>query len=300
MTKPRLTATLPAFGAFFNPPDMRRVLDFARAADAAGIGGLKAVDHVVLGRDMSAYKWGPYMHAPDAPFPEPLVLLAAAAAVTERVTLESAIVIAPIRPAVLLAKQAATMDLLARGRFRLGVGAGWQPAELESAGVPFGERGLRLTETIEACRLLWRESPASYSGRFVRFKEVYCEPRPTNGSVPVWFAGPLHERNLRRIVALGDGWIPIMGTGADELAAGVARLREALIAAGRDSATVEVSFNVPPVHRGERADLAATLESARALGEVGVTTVNLAPSAYTVPNGASRWVEDAAARWERL
>src|SRR5919206_2380829 len=103
------------------------------------------------------------MSPPDVPWLEPLVTVAAVAAVTERVVLETAVVIAPMRPAVILAKQAATADVLSGGRLRLGVGTGWQRAEVESAGVPFEERGPRLTETMAACRALWRDSPASYA-----------------------------------------------------------------------------------------------------------------------------------------
>jgi probable F420-dependent oxidoreductase len=292
---------LPGFGTFYEPTELARVLDFARTADAAGIDALKFVDHVALGRDVSEYVWGRFSYPPDVPWLEPMTTVAAVAAVTERVTLETAVVIAPMRPAVVLAKQAATVDVLSGGRLRLGVGTGWQPAELGSAGIPFDERGPRLTETLEACRILWRDAPASYSGRFVSFSEVFCEPRPAQGYVPVWFSGPLNARNLRRVVELGHGWLPIMDAGPPEIAADLVRLREALTTAGRDPAGLEVSFAVRPVRGDDGSwDLDLTLESALELGDAGVTSASLFAAAFTTPEGVLDWIEEVARRWQRL
>jgi probable F420-dependent oxidoreductase len=301
VTKPRLSLTMPVFGTFFAQDELHRVLDFARAADAAGIGALKFVDHVVLGRDTSEYVWGGFTYGVDTPWLEPMVTVSAVAAVTEQVLLETAVVIAPMRPAVVLAKQAATVDVLSRGRLRLGVGTGWQPAEIESAGVPYEERGPRLTETMEACRVLWRDSPASYDGRFVSFREVHCEPRPASGSIPVWFSGPLNRRTLRRVVELGEGWLPIMDATPEQIAADVARLRDAYAAAGRDPAALDVSFAVRP-QRGPAGgrDLDRTLELALELGEAGVTFASLFAPAFTTADDAGSWVEDVGRRWNRL
>jgi probable F420-dependent oxidoreductase len=283
--------------------DMRGLLDVARAVDAAGLDGIRVAEHSAMSADTSRYHWGPYPLAPDAPWLEPMTQIAAMAAVTERVVFHTGVLIAALRPAVVLAKQAATIDALSGGRFILGVGTGWQPEELEAGGVPFEERGSRMAETVAACRALWRDSPASFQGSFISFDELYCEPRPTSpGGVPVWFAGPLNDRQLRRIVELGDGWIPIMGSTPASIAADKERLRTAFATAGRDPDSIAVSNFAGLVFDGDgRALLGETLEACRAQGEHGVTIVALHLAAFTSdPDEHPRLVGEVAKLWESL
>ena len=101
------------------------------------------------------------------------------AAVTERVRFSTKILIAPLRPAAVLAKTLATMDVLSQGRLEVGVGTGWQREEYEAAGVPWNRSGAeRLTDTIAACKALWRDSPASFRSATVNFDDIWCEPKP--------------------------------------------------------------------------------------------------------------------------
>jgi probable F420-dependent oxidoreductase len=299
--KPALTITISS--APHAGEDLRGLLDVARAVDASGLAGIRVAEHMAMSADTSQYAWGPYPLPPEAPWLEPMTQIAAMAAVTERAVFHTGVLIAPLRSAVVLAKQAATLDALSGGRFVLGVGTGWQAAELEAGGVPFAERGPRLTETMAAVRVLWRDSPATFHGQFVEFEEVYCEPRPTRpGGIPVWFSGPLNNRQLRRVVELGDGWIPIMGTPPAQVAADVERLREALAAAGRDPAALDVS-EFAPVRRDAdgRALLGETLEASRALGEHGVTVVALSlPSFSRELDELPGVVDEIARAWDRL
>jgi len=259
---PRLHLTLPSFGSWA-AGDWGRVLDLARTADAAGIDGVVVPDHVAIGPHTDAYPAGDFPLPVDAPWLEPLGVLTAVAAVTARLRLGTGILIAPVRPAVVLAKAVATLDVLSGGRVDLGVGTGWQREELEAAGVPWAERGRRLTDGITACRALWEtDGPVSIDLPSVAFAGIRSAPGPVQRPLPVLFSGTLHEHNVRRIVELGDGWIPIMGATDDDIAAGVATLRTAYEAADRDPATLRV-----------RGPADATLEAVPALLAAGVTDV---------------------------
>lgn len=262
----RLHVTLPSFGAGVDA-DPGRVLEVAREAEAAGVDGVVVVDHVAIGPRTDRYPTGPFPVPDDAPWLDPLVVLTAVAAVTERLRLGTGILIAPVRPAVVLAKAVATLDVLSGGRVDLGVGTGWQREELEAAGVPWSERGARLTDGIAACRALWEsDGPVTVDLPTVTFAEIRSLPAPVQRPLPVLFSGTLHERNVDRIVRLGDGWIPIMGAGHEDVATGVTRLRAAFDAAGRDAASLLV-----------RAPAGADLDAVPALAAAGVTDVVVNP-----------------------
>jgi probable F420-dependent oxidoreductase len=291
----RLAVTLPGYGSFLPPGELHRVVELARLAEGAGVDQVVLPDHVVMGARTDRYQWGPFPYPPDTPWLEPLTTLAAIAGATDRVRLSTGILVAPIRPAILLAKSAATLDVLSHGRLDLGVGTGWQAEELEAAGVPYAERGRRLTDTVAACRELWANAPASFESPTVRFRDVWCEPRPLRpGGVPVWFAGSLTDRMLRRVVDLGDGWIPIMGATPEGIAADVARLRAALAGAGRDPDRLDVRAPLPA--RGR--DLAEAFDDVPAYAAAGVTYVSVNLTAYaSEPGEAGRVVSELARRF---
>jgi probable F420-dependent oxidoreductase len=194
--------------------------------------------------------------------------------VTERVRLGTGILIAPLRPAALLAKAVATLDQLSGGRVDLGVGVGWQREEYEAEGLRFEDRGRLLTDTVAACRALWERTPADFSSPTLSFSDVFLAPKPAQARLPVWFGGTLNERMLRRVVELGDGWIPIMGSTVEGIAEGAARLRKAFADAGRDPTGPGVQGAMPVV-RGEdrRVDLTASAAGVPALVEAGATDV---------------------------
>ena len=126
-----LSINLPTFGTFLGD-DLHRIVEVARACEQAGADTLAVSDHVVMGPDVTLYPWGRFPTTPDQPWMEPLAVLSALAAATDRVGLHTSILVAPLRPAALLAKQVATVDVLSRGRLSLGVGTGWQEAEFAS------------------------------------------------------------------------------------------------------------------------------------------------------------------------
>src|SRR5262249_35909304 len=160
-----------------------------------------------------------------------------------RIGILSAIAIAPLRPAGLLAKQVASLHALSRRRFVLGVTASWQKDEYDALGVPFADRGQVLDDTIGACRALWAEAPASFHSKYANFAGMFCSPRPAAGErIPVWFGGKFTPRQIRRVASLGDGWMPYGGLRMTlaQKAVAIGTLRERFAAAGRDPATLEV------------------------------------------------------------
>ncbi|HEX6419296.1 MAG TPA: TIGR03619 family F420-dependent LLM class oxidoreductase [Acidimicrobiales bacterium] len=271
---PTLTLGLPSFGGAPGG-DWRGLLDLARMADDAGIDRVVVTDHVVNGPHVDEYPWGRFPVGPDADWLEPLTVLAAVAAVTRRARLATGILVAALRPAALLAKTAATLDVLSGGRLDLGVGVGWQPAEFVAVGVDHAARGRILDDTMAACRALWERLPASFASPTVSFTDTYCAPRPAQPRLPVWFSGTLTARNLRRIVELGDGWIPIMGTTLDGIRGGAGRLAEAWSAAGRVGRP-QVQAPLAPVRgAGGRFDAAATVAALPGLAAAGATDVHI-------------------------
>ena len=289
MPSATLSLGVPNFGDWCGG-DWSALLDVARAADQIGVDRLVVTDHVVLGRDLDAYSWGRFPTASDGPWLEPLAVLTAMAGVTARVRLSTGIVIAPLRPAPVLAKTVATLDVLSGGRVDLGVGVGWQRAEYAAEGLDFAARGRMLDDTIGACRALWSQQPASYSSPTVAFDDVWCMPQPAQDRLPVWFSGTLNTRNLTRIVDLGDGWIPIMGATLDDIRSGVDRLRAAT------SRPVDVQAPVRPVRGTDGAiDLAATFAAVPELVAAGVTNIyinvaSLTGSAAAAPGMLERTV----------
>lgn len=263
--------------------DPATLVELARRAEDAGFTGVSLSDHVLMGPRADRYPWGDFVFSPEAPWAEPLTVLTAIAAVTTRIRLTTGILIVPLRPAALLAKWAATVDVISGGRLELGVGTGWQQEEFEALGLDHAARGQMLTDSIGACRALWAGSPAAFDSPTVSFSDIWCDPKPVSaGGPPILFSGTLTSRNQRRILELGDGWIPIMGARRPEIAEGVATLRSQYSEHGRDADLLRVR-SVSRIGRLEDGtpDVAATIELAASMLEVGVTDIDM-PFSYFV------------------
>jgi probable F420-dependent oxidoreductase len=173
------------------------------------------------------------------------VALATFAAVTERILLGAAVVLLPLRHPSLVAKQAASLDFVSRGRLLLGLGVGGEGAgDFEAAGIPIAERGARADEGIVALRALLRDRPASFSGRFYQFDGVSIEPAPSRPAGPPLLVGGRSEAAQRRAGRLGDGWLPYL-VSPRRYREGVEAVRAHAVAVGRDPdalAHVAVAF----------------------------------------------------------
>jgi probable F420-dependent oxidoreductase len=277
--------------------DCAPLIPLIALAERKGIDQVTLSDHVVMGEQTEKYPYGTFPGPPSSPFPEPLTMLAAVAATTERIRLATGVVISPLRPAAFLAKQAATLDALSRGRLDLGVGTGWQREEYDACGVPWEHRLAHLDEQVRAMQLLWRVAPASFAGRFVRFERIHCFPRPVQaGGIPIVFGVAPTERNFARVAELGAGWTP-MERDPLKLAPLIQALHRALEARGREARGFFVRASAVPVKRADGSpDLDATLERVSALWDVGVTMVTLNPAALCRgPEDYERLLERAVA-----
>jgi probable F420-dependent oxidoreductase len=260
--------------------DFAPVIELARQAEAAGVDEISITDHVVMGEATHKYPYGKFPTPPDYGWFEPLTFLSALAGATQRIRLGTAVVIAPLRAAPLLAKQAATLDRLSYGRLELGVGVGWQGEEYAACAIPFEARYRLLDEQMQACRLLWTQAPASFSGEHVNFERIYCKPFPHQARLPVLLGVKLLARNVERIAEYGDGWIP-MAQDPVEIGAGVELLRAAFRARGRDPGSLRIRVVPRFKFRADGlADLDAALAEVPALEAAGATMVELHPSLY--------------------
>jgi probable F420-dependent oxidoreductase len=269
MTRPaQLSTSLRTFTAE-DTGDWSGLVEFARAADQAGIDRLVLSDHVVFGEHLDAYgdpsvggsAGGRQPTGPDGSWLEPLATIAHLTAVTSRTRFATGILLAALRRPVVLAKTAATIDVLSGGRLDLGVGVGWQREEYEAAGLPFEGRGRLLNHTIEVCQTLWRDQTATYTSDELSFAGIHQMPKPTQpGGVPVWVSGTVNPGSMDRLARYGSGWIP-WGDDATDVEGGLARMRDAVAERDRDPLELGVvgALTVVKDDRGA-VDLGRTME----------------------------------------
>ena len=221
-------------------PDPVVVRAYAAAVEELGYSHVLAYDHV-LGADPAAYPgWsGPY--DVNSTFHEPFVLFGYLAAITS-MELVTGVIILPQRQTALVAKQAAEVDLLTGGRFRLGVGIGWNPVEYEALSKDFTDRGRRIGEQVALLRRLWTEESVTFRGRSETVNAAGLAPLPVQRPIPVWF-GADSPPALRRAGRLADGWFPQCRPGP-RLEEVTALVREGAEAAGRDPSTLGMEGRV--------------------------------------------------------
>lgn len=269
-----------------DPGGWEWVFDRAVLAERAGIDRLVVSDHVVFGENLAAYArpelggsiGGRQPTGPDGHWLEPLVLLAMVAARTTTVRLQTGILLAALRRPAVLAKQAATIDVLSGGRLELGVGVGWQREEYDAVGLPFDRRGSLLDETLAICQTLWRENVAAFAGTTAQFEQIHMMPKPTRpGGVAIWISGTINSRVLDRIVRFGDGWIP-WGPAQRDITSAIPRVHEALAQAGRSTDDFEITSYLTRVkQRDGSTDLSATMAQIPDLVDAGVTDFRFNP-----------------------
>lgn len=258
--------------------DPGAVRAYGERVEELGYTHILAYDHVV-GADPQVHTgWaGPYdVHTT---FHEPLVMFGYLAAVTTSVELVTGVIILPQRQTVLVAKQAAEVDLLSNGRLRLGIGIGWNAVEYEALGEDFSNRGRRSAEQISVLRALWTEPSVTIDGVFHHVTGAGLSPLPVQRPIPVWI-GAASDPGYRRAGRLADGWFPMMAPGA-KLDAARAVVESAATRAGRDPATIGMEGRV--AYRGDVdavgvavaawADAGASHLSVNTMG-VGLSTVD--------------------------
>ena len=247
--------------------DAGAVRAYAEHVEGLGFTHLLAYDHVV-GADPNVHAgWdGPYdLHNT---FHEPLVTFGYLAAVTTSLELVTGILILPQRQTVLVAKQAAEVDLLSGGRLRLGIGLGWNAVEYEALGEDFSNRGKRSEEQVDLMRTLWTEQTVTYHGTYHQVTGAGLAPLPIQRPIPVWF-GASSPRACRRAGRLGDGWFPMVGPGP-KLEQALQEVAQAAREVGRDPAQIAMEGRVS--WNGNADDLAAGL---RVWADAGASHVSI-------------------------
>ncbi len=248
----KLGAVFPQLDSGTDPAEIAR---YVRELERMGFDHLVIYDHVLGAHPDRPGGWtGPYTH--ESLFHEPFVLFGYLAAVTTRLELATAVIILPQRQTALVAKQAAEVDVLTNGRFRLGVGIGWNPVEFDALGEDFHTRGRRMEEQIALLRALWTDRVVDFHGKWHRVDRAGLHPLPVQRPIPIWMGGGyksnvspterasgIVEPALRRIAKLADGWFTHVQPG-DEGAAAIALFRELVREAGRDPKSVGLEGRV--------------------------------------------------------
>ncbi len=281
--------------------DAAEIRDYAQAAEGLGFDYLLNYDHVIgsvsTGADPKRFENGRVVgkYGPQHPFHEPFALFAFLAGLTQRIELATAVLILPQRQTALVAKQAAEVDLLSGGRFRLGVGIGWNGAEYDALGIPFRQRGARLEEQIRLLRELWTKPVVDFDGRFHHIVEAGINPLPVQRPIPIWLGG-MADAMIDRVGRMADGWFPRFPSldpmspvgrwREDAPAALIDRVRHAADTAGRDFSRIGIEGFVS--HAGESpAQWARRIEAYLAIGATHVSFNSL----WVGLKGASQHIE---------
>lgn len=238
------------------------IRDYAQAVEDMGYTHILVYDHVLGAGTTTRPDWrGPYTYRDM--FHEPFVLFGYLAGVTRRVELVTGVLILPQRQTVLVAKQAAEVDVLSGGRLRLGIGVGWNPVEYEGLNADFRTRGAQSEEQVRVLQALWTEPLVTFTGRWHRITDAGINPLPVQRPIPVWFGGHA-EATLRRVGQIGDGWFPLRDPDAGT-AAMIARIRAHAHEAGRapDAIGIEGRLNIGQL---PEAEWPTYVEAWRALG----------------------------------
>lgn len=241
------------------PADLDSVIEFSRAVEDAGYDSVWVSDHFFL--DLGRYG-GPSRRFGSL---EAFTTLSAIAVETRRVRLGTAVVCEAFRPPTLLAKMAATLDVVSGGRLDLGMGAGWYEAEYEAAGIPFppaGERIARLREAAIICGGMLERTPFSYEGRFYRAEDAPNEPQPVQRPrPPIWIGGKGGPKILRLVAEVADGWNTVWRWTPADYAVRTGALRQACERTGRDPSTVRLSLGLVTLVGSDGADLRRRYEA---------------------------------------
>lgn len=252
--------------------DPGAVREYVQAAESMGYNHILAFDHVLGANAESRPGWsGAYRHT-DA-FHEPFVLFGYLAAVTSSVELVTGVIILPQRQTALVAKQTAAVDVLSRGRLRLGIGIGWNAVEYEALGENFHDRGRRSEEQIDLLRKLWTNELITYEGRWHTITDAGLNPLPIQQPIPVWFGGAAPQ-TIRRVATIGDGWFPLFRPD-DQGRELIESMREQAAEAGRGPDDIGVESWVS-IRDSSEDDWKRTAEAWRELGatHLSVNTMN--------------------------
>ncbi|HEY7163047.1 MAG TPA: LLM class F420-dependent oxidoreductase [Candidatus Binatia bacterium] len=260
--------------------DPAAVRDYGQAAEDMGYQHILVYDHVIGANPASRPGWrGAYSHRDS--FHEPFVLFGYLAGITKTIGLTTGIIILPQRQTVLVAKQAATVDVLSGGRLRLGIGIGWNPVEYEALGANFKDRGERSEEQIRVLRMLWTQELVTFEGRWHKITDAGLNPLPVQRPIPIWFGGS-DDRVFKRLGKLGDGWFPLIPPD-DHCRQAIEKIRSYAAAAGRDPAAIGIEGRIS-IAQGAPEDWLREIDAWKTLGATHVC-INTMKAGLKSPSG---------------
>jgi len=224
------------------------IRDYAQAVEELGFSHILSYSHDLGANPDRPGGWqGPYTYCD--PFMEPLVLYSYMAGFTKTIEFTTGILIGPQRQTALIAKQAATLDILCQGRLRIGIGLGWNQVEYEALNEDFHNRGKRIEEQVEVLKLLWTKPLVNFKGRWHSIPDAGINPLPIQRPIPIWFGGH-HQNVLKRVATLGDGWMPNYAT-PEQAAAHLELLDQYIEQAGRSRKEIGVEARLSSSSLGE-------------------------------------------------
>ena len=270
----QLGVNLPIGDIGTGPAAMR---DYAQAAEALGFSYVLSPDHV-LGKNPAAPTNGARVGTTATPYHDPFVLFGFLSGCTQKLGFVVGVLILAQRQAALVAKQAACLDELSGGRFRLGVGVGWNEIEFQGLNENFRNRGKRSEEQVRFMQALWANPHTVFDGEFHKLDDGGINPRPKSGRVPIWFGGHA-EATFRRAAQYGDGFMPLAYPAGDAALAAFEKLRGMIRAAGRKESDVGIEVWTSP-GTGNEDDWRKEIAFWKKAGVTHVTAHTL----YTSPN----------------
>jgi probable F420-dependent oxidoreductase len=187
---------LPNYGDRISAPQL---VELSKTCEEVGFDSVWATDHIIMPTGL---------REPYGQLLEPLITLASIASATERLRVGTSCIVLPQRNPILLAKQAATLDVFSKGRVILGFGAGWAEPEFRFLNADFARRGKVMDESIRLIKSLWRDEVVNFDGDFFHVAEAVFFPKPVDRDIPVWIGGNFQPA-IRRVIRLGDGWHPV-------------------------------------------------------------------------------------------
>ena len=257
--------------------DAEQMVGLAQLAEAHGVESVWTFEHVIVPLDyQSKYPYSPNGKmgvSPETPLIDPLIALTLIAAHTKTLRLGTGVNILSQANPLFMAKQAASLDMVSKGRLMLGVGIGWLREEFDAMGVPFERRGARFDDYVVAMRKVWSGDVVEHTSAFLNWQGFKSYPLPTQHSpssqkpsVPVIIGGA-KGKIFERIARFGDGWFAPMGA-PDELKAALQTLAEVCKRVGRDPASIEITAMLPP---------GANIDAVRRLGDAGAHRLTAMP-----------------------
>ncbi len=221
--------------------DPNTVAAFAQTAEALGYDHLTGTDHVLGVNVENRPDWDMSRNTSADVFHDPFVLFGFLANATQKIEFSTQVLILAQRQTALVAKQAASVDVLSGGRFRLGVGIGWNKEEFIALNENFHDRGKRSEEQIEVMNRLWADEHVTFKGKWHEIPDAGINPLPLNKSIPLWFGGHV-DATLRRTAKFGAGWIMLAHPAGKAAVASFERLRGFVAEEGRDSDSVGIEI----------------------------------------------------------